>query len=296
MATGDVTSGGTPTPTWYDVLGVSRDATPEEIKAAWRHATDRFEPGSGSGQFRMFSDAADVLLDPDRRREYDATLDNATPENRPPDNARPEPREVSTTGAPTEETTEPPTEPPPVAAPVTEEKGPGAFVRTMGGFSAVTLAVLAVLTVAVLVVVAVLGIKAQQQAAVSSARDEAPAAAERAVKALFSYDYRDLAADRSRAQDYMDPSFAKKYLRNFDALEKQKDGTPGLAVQTKAVVTASVESSGVVDAESDLARVLVFVNVVSRKAGGDPQIFQNRVAMTMRKDGDRWLVSNVNSY
>ena len=59
----------------------------------------------------------------------------------------------------------------------------------------------------------------------------------------------------------MDPAFAKKYLRNFDALEKQKDGTPGLAVQTKAVVTASVQSSGVVDAESDVARVLVFVNV-----------------------------------
>ena len=54
----------TPNPTWYDVLGVSRDASPAEIKAAWRHATDKFEPGSGSGQFRMFNEAADVLLDP----------------------------------------------------------------------------------------------------------------------------------------------------------------------------------------------------------------------------------------
>ena len=64
----------TPNPTWYDVLGLDRDATPAEIKAAWRHATDRFEPGSGSGQFRMFNDAADVLLDPERRRAYDETL------------------------------------------------------------------------------------------------------------------------------------------------------------------------------------------------------------------------------
>jgi Mce-associated membrane protein len=295
MGTGDVTPGGTPTPTWYDVLGVPRDATPEEIKAAWRHATDRFEPGSGSGQFRMFNDAADVLLDPDRRREYDATLDDATREHAPSEDVQPAsaPLGASTTDAPADLADEPP---PAAASGAEEEKGPGAFVRTMGGFSVVTLTVLAVLTVAVLVIVAVLGIKVQQQAAVSSARDEAPAAAERAVKALFSYDYRDLAADRSRAQDYMDPTFAKKYLRNFDALEKQKDGTPGLAVQTKAVVTASVQSSGVVDAEADLARVLVFVNVVSRKAGGDPQIFQNRVAMTMRKDGDRWVVSNVNSY
>jgi Mce-associated membrane protein len=289
MGAGDVTPPATPTPTWYDVLGVSREATPEEIKAAWRHATDRFEPGSGSGQFRMFNDAADVLLDPSRRREYDATLDNNT-------EPAPVPLEVPTTVATTERATEPTPLAPPTEAGAEEEKSPSAVVRTLGGFSAVTLTALAVLTVAVLVVVVVLGIKVQQQAAVSSARDEAPAAAERAVKALFSYDYRDLAADRKRAQDYMDPAFAKKYLRNFDALEKQKDGSPGLAVQTKAVVTASVQSSGVVDAESDVARVLVFVNVVSRKAEGDPQIFQNRVAMTMRKEGDRWVVSNVNSY
>ena len=51
-----------PNPTWYDVLGVSRDASPAEIKAAWRNATDKFEPGSGSGQFRMFNEAADMLL------------------------------------------------------------------------------------------------------------------------------------------------------------------------------------------------------------------------------------------
>ena len=61
-------------PTWYDVLGVSHDATPAEIKAAWRNATDKFEPGSGSGQFRMFNEAADVLLDPDRRAAYDRSL------------------------------------------------------------------------------------------------------------------------------------------------------------------------------------------------------------------------------
>src|SRR6187200_2833171 len=64
-----------PNPTWYDVLGVPRDASSTEIKAAWRNATDKFEPGSGSGQFRMFNEAADMLLDPERREAYDANLD-----------------------------------------------------------------------------------------------------------------------------------------------------------------------------------------------------------------------------
>ena len=57
------------------VLGVDRDASPEAVKQAWRSATDKFEPGTGAGQFRMFNEAADVLLDPDRRAAYDASLD-----------------------------------------------------------------------------------------------------------------------------------------------------------------------------------------------------------------------------
>ena len=74
----------TPNPTWYDVLGVPRDASSAEVKAAWRSSTDKFEPGSGSGQFRMFNEAADVLLDPDRRAAYDASLDAPLGASPPP--------------------------------------------------------------------------------------------------------------------------------------------------------------------------------------------------------------------
>ena len=63
-------------PTLYDILGVRPQATPDEIKRAWRDAADRFEPGSGSSgaQFRLFNEAAEVLLDPAKRAEYDARL------------------------------------------------------------------------------------------------------------------------------------------------------------------------------------------------------------------------------
>ena len=94
----------------------------------------------------------------------------------------------------------------------------------------------------------------------------------------------------------MTDTFGKKYLKNFSQLEKQKDGSPGLAVQSKTVVTTNVLGSGVVDAEADKVRVLVYVNQTSEKAGADPQIFQNRAALTMTKDGDRWLVDDVQSY
>ena len=50
------------------------------------------------------------------------------------------------------------------------------------------------------------------------------------------------------------------------------------------------------DAEDGVARVLVYVNLTSTRPGRDPQIFQNRVAMKMVKDGNRWLVDKVDTY
>ena len=63
-------------PTLYDILGVAPDASRDEVKHAWRDAAERFEPGTGgsTAQFRMFNEAAEVLLDPERRAEYDARL------------------------------------------------------------------------------------------------------------------------------------------------------------------------------------------------------------------------------
>ena len=49
------TTGSTPNPTWYDILGVPRDASPEQVKAAWRAATDKFEPGSGTSHRATWS-------------------------------------------------------------------------------------------------------------------------------------------------------------------------------------------------------------------------------------------------
>jgi Mce-associated membrane protein len=294
----------TTSPTWYDVLGVSRDATPDEIKAAWRTSTDRFEPGSGSGQFRMFNEAADVLLDPDRRAAYDVSLVG---------DARTAPTVSLSEGHRPAGEEPPPPPPAPVLAGAEDVERPGRRLprrRTRSAWPQATPAVrrpasrpavlltslLAVLTVAALVAAAFLGLKVRTDARVAAARDEAPAAAERAAKAVLSYDYRTLPADRKRASAYLTPAFRTEYLKNFTLLEKQKDGTPGAAIQTKTAVTSSVLGSGVMDAEDGVARVLVYVNQVSTRPGKDPQIFQNRVAMTMEKDGNRWLVADLKSY
>jgi Mce-associated membrane protein len=279
-------STGSPSPTWYDVLGVSHDATPDQVKAAWRNATDKFEPGSGSGQFRMFNEAADVLLDPERRAAYDETLaapttQDAPPEAAPVESPAPRPRKQSK-----------PTKP---SKPTKQPRPPRTYARASRTAGLLTLLVL-LLTVGAVVAAVVFGLQARSEARTADGRDEAPAAAERAAKAMLAYDYRTLPADRKRASAYLTEDYRPKYLENFEQLEKQKDGAPGLAVQTKTVVTTSVLGSGVMDASEDKVRVLVYVNQVSTRPGRDPQIFQNRVAMTMEKVGNRWLVDALKSY
>lgn len=299
--------------TWYDVLGVSRGASPEEIKAAWRHATDTFEPGSGSAQFRMFNEAADVLLDRERRAAYDAELGDL-PADHPGSVTASAPAPSSLSGTGSEEPPPPaplvhddtdgsarsgqddPDDPDDGDEPAAPRRPRVARSRRPSRTQAVLAAVLALLSVVAVVLAVRYGLAVREEGRVAQARDEAPAAAERAAKAMLSYNYKTLPADRARAAAYLTPSFKKKYLANFTLLEKQKDGTPGAAVQTKTVVTASVLGSGVVDAEDGAARVLVYVNQVSQKPGVDPQIFQNRVSMKMEQQGNRWLVADLKSY
>jgi Mce-associated membrane protein len=279
-----------PNPTWYDVLGVERDATPEEIKAAWRAATDKFEPGSGSGQFRMFSEAADVLLDPARRAAYDASLDDVSVKGPDAVIAAPPPLAAETPVA-----AEKPERPRKPKRP-RKVRQPREGVEPASRRALVGTAVLAVLTVLALAVAGWFGVHVRQNAQVADAREQAPAAAEQAAKAIFAYDYRELDADKKQAQGYLTPAYATQYLKAFDLLQKQKDGTPGAAIQTKTTVKSSVLGSGVVDAEGDVARVLVYVNLVSTRPNRSPQIFQNRVAMKMVKSGNRWLVDKVDTY
>ena len=63
---------------YYDVLGIPVDATPETIRAAFRNLARRYHPDAGEGssaqRFRDVVEAYETLSDPGRRRRYDLSL------------------------------------------------------------------------------------------------------------------------------------------------------------------------------------------------------------------------------
>ncbi len=64
---------------YYARLGVAKSASPEEVQHAYRRAARQFHPDTnkktGANElFLLVQEAFDTLTDPDKRREYDATL------------------------------------------------------------------------------------------------------------------------------------------------------------------------------------------------------------------------------
>src|SRR6059058_2402184 len=65
-----------PARNYYELLGVSSDASPQEIQSAYRKLARRYHPdlnagGDAGARFNELSDAYEVLHDPAQRARYD---------------------------------------------------------------------------------------------------------------------------------------------------------------------------------------------------------------------------------
>ena len=62
---------------FYDILGVSKSATPDEIKKAYRKKALKYHPDknpddkSAEEKFKKAAEAYEVLSDPDKKARYD---------------------------------------------------------------------------------------------------------------------------------------------------------------------------------------------------------------------------------
>ena len=114
-------------------------------------------------------------------------------------------------------------------------------------------------------------------------------AADHAVTQILSYDYRRLEQGTADTEP----------LLTGDALAQYEDVQQPLrksAPRLKAVVSATVKASTVLESDDDSARVLLFVDQLSSSSKlTQPQLDQSRVVVTLKRDGDGWLVSSLSA-
>ena len=259
------------TPTWYDLLGVEPGASADEIRTAWKAAIADLDPTDR--RFRTLNEAAEVLLDPARRAQYDASLEPDGQALSPPDATQPRQNSRTTAGP---------------ATGAEPELDQGRTSRPGLDVPAWLLAVLAILTAIALGCAGYLVTQPSDQA-IADATSDAQGAAERSVATILAYDYRHLDDDQKAAESLMTTSYQKKYDQLFSVINQN---APGL----QAVVTVQVIASGIVRSGDDRVQVLVFLNrPTTNKQSTEPTIYRDQVVMTMEKSDGDWLVDNMDT-
>jgi Mce-associated membrane protein len=281
---------------WYDVLGVDRSAGAEEIREVWKKSIADLDPTDR--RFRACNQAAEVLLDPVRRAEYDAELG---PEDEPetifdePDAADEldRPVDVSTEAAVGARDELDELAPPVVAPPSGPWLVPTWLLAAMAGATLVLLAASLLAVKAGDVDVQPFDwVRGEERTSVEDSADEARQAAEKSVPLVLSYDYRTLERDHDRAARVLTGDQLEEYESTW------ADGIAPNAEKVKAVVVTSVAESGValssISEDGDHVELLVVVDSQTRNVKVTNRQTLGLTVSMVRTDGE-WLIEDLES-
>lgn len=250
------------TPSWYDVLDLDASASEAEVRLAWKTAIADLDPSDR--RFRLSNQAAEVLLDPQRRAAHDAQLAaDVEPTSRVDD--RPEDSLVTKTGA---------------------TAVGGSAPRAGPTVPAWLLAALAVTLAVAVAGCAYLWNQSSPESVEDSTR-AAQAAAETAIVPILSYDAGRLEESGAAARQYMTGDYRTKYDQLFSVIEENAPGTG-------TVVAAEVIATGIVRSGEERVSVLLFVNrPTTNKEQQEPVVYRDQVTVTMELDDGEWLVDDL---
>ena len=263
MATGTSVA----SPSWYDVLDLDVGATETEVRAAWKASIADLDPSDR--RFRLLNQAAEVLLDRERRAAYDAELLTAELDAHQDESAlaesAPEPEPGTDTDA---------------ESPVTTRRTgwvvPGWLLVAVGAVAALVVGACAVVAST-----------APSDASIAEATREAQSSAERAIVPILSYDAAHLDEDQRTAEGFLTDEYRQEYAKLFEVIKAN-------APETGTKVSAEVVASGIVRSGDDRVAVLVFVNrPTTNKQLKEPVVYKDQVTVTMQKVGDDWLVDDL---
>lgn len=278
---------------WYDVLGVSPDATHDEIRTAWKASIDDLEPGDR--RFRLYNNAAEVLLDDEARADYDRELgvgdtDAAEDVSAPATDADdPEP-DSDDADAPEQDADD--ADDADTAAdreePQSTSHGAGGTGRAGSPVPVWLLAVVALAVVAVSTFAFLIHQDTREKADLADAVAEARTAAEDGMPLVFSYDYRHPEQDHDRATRVLTGDQLVEYERLW------KDAIKPNLVPSKGVVTSKTLRSGVVNSDSSGDRVEVLLVLSTHQANATQETdLTIPMNVTMVREDGSWLISDV---
>jgi hypothetical protein len=130
----------------------------------------------------------------------------------------------------------------------------------------------------------------------SAAGAAAVATAAHDLPTVLSYDYRSLAADENASAKLMTAAFGTTFRKTFDTTVKP------MATGQHAVTRSLVRGAGLINLGDDRqASCLLYVDELLVSGGNatpqkPAQVSQNRVVVTMKYQGNAWLIDNIEPF